>query len=204
MPKLIEEAEIRLNWSDIANRVRRPKPKHVERRSSGVHLKSGIIEPVLRSSGLLTKIDEEDLDKSNMPIAVAVGLAWEDWVVGLWPLMKCWPGEISLDGVIGTPDGRTKNTLEEIKCTWCSRRTYGADITQSRAWMWQLAGYLKMMKLVRTRLHVLWACGDYKQGPPSPAYHTYLLEFSQMELDRFWVNVVLPNRERAPREEHGE
>lgn len=211
MPKLIQETKIVLTWSDMTGRVEHKRV--TTDRSAGVHLMSGIIRPVLTKSGLLkTFVDKEQLDPEEMPLRMALGMAAEAWFVGLYPYLIWQPGEVTLDGVVGSPDGLTmdggvirpelagEDVDEEWKVTWCSRNTYGQDITQHKLWMWQFAGYCKMIGCRFTRAHIIWACGDYKKGPPSPAYHTYLIEFTQQELDSFWTNIVLPNLPGAPEE----
>jgi hypothetical protein len=152
------------------------------------------------------KLTADEIRNEEMPLRMAIGMAWEDWSVGLWPDIDWQPGEKTLDEVSMNPDGLTiagiaELQVEEFKATWKSRRTYG-NVVDDPLWMWQLAGYCKALKALRARLHVLWVCGDYKQGPPSPAYVTYLIGFEQQELDRFWQNIVLKNRDQAPREEH--
>lgn len=217
VPKLIEETEIHLEWADIEGRVQHARPKR--QRSSGIHL-SGVLKPVLIGSGILTPLDKEQTDLSRMPLRMAIGMAIEEWAVGLWPKMRWQPGECRQDGVIGSPDGLTSNfvvpmrkhphvdrplevtLLEEFKTTWCSRRTYGEDITKHRVWMWQGAGYCSMMDLRYCRFHIWWMCGDYKMGPPAPAYYTYLVEYTEQELDRFWENVVVRNLGLAVPEVH--
>jgi hypothetical protein len=198
---LIEEREIQLERRDVWARRKR-KPVATGERSSGVHL-SGIIRHCLIETG---KATARELDDDELPLRMAVGMAWEEWMAGLWPDMIWQPGEKELDQVVGSPDGITvegveEPLLEEIKCTWKSRKTYG-DVVNQSLWMWQLAGYLKMLKLVRARMHILWVCGDYKQGPPSPAYVTYTVAFTQEEIDRFWRNVVLKNRDSVLPEIH--
>ena len=209
MPTLLEETEIKLSWSDIESRVQHPRPK--KKRSPGVHLMSGIIRPVLIESGILRPFDKEQLDAEEMPLRMALGMAAEDWLVGLWPEMIWQPGELAEDGVIGSPDGvtwkfklpsikRTVGLLEEFKCTWMSRKKHGQDITQHSIFVWQAAAYCYMLGVRHARFHILWVNGDYNLGPPSPVYHTYLLEYTQKELDTFWANVILPNRAGAPEE----
>lgn len=200
----MKQADIRVEWTDIETRRIRPRPKKPLRRSSGVHL-SGVTKYVLAKAGLLNVEDKTD----EMPLRMCVGMAWEDWVVGLWPKMKWQPGEVTLDGVTGSPDGLTRyqkldkgprvTLLEEFKATWKSSHTR-QDITQEKVWMWQLMGYCKMLKLNHARLHVFWINGDYR--PPSPKYMTYLLKFTNEELDKFWVNVILANKEHAEEEVH--
>jgi hypothetical protein len=168
-----------------------------------VHL-SGIISHCL---GL-----GKDENEEEFPLCMAIGMAWEDWAVGLWPDMEWQPGEQELNGIFGSPDGRSfvddmenpeggYGLLEEFKCTWQSRRTHG-DILKETKWLWQIGGYCKMMQLRHARMHILWACGEYRFGPPKPEYYTYSLEFTKEELDKLWVNVILKNKDNAKSEEH--
>lgn len=197
MPVLIQESEIRIEWTDIDGRVAKKKPKGSSVRSSGVHL-SGVIRSCLMATGDLA---EAEIRTEEMPLRMAIGMAWEDWAVGLWPKLQWQPGECCMDGVFGSPDGITWPVLEEFKATWKSRRTYG-NVVDQKLWMWQLAGYCKMLGVTKARMHILWVCGDYKQGPPTPVYVTYTIQFTQQEIDQFWTNVVLKNKDSAPKEEH--
>jgi hypothetical protein len=202
VPQLIEEQEIRIQFADMDRLV--PRERISTARSPGIHL-SGVIKCVLVSAGLLTPEDLSD----EMPLRMCVGMAWEAFVVMLWPEILWQPGECMQDGVIGSPDGLTGDVLEEIKCTWMSRlekseargvRPPPRKITEMRRWMLQLAGYLHMMGLTKARMHVLWINGDYRES--GPQYFTYLLEFTEAELERTWVNMILPNIELAIPEEH--
>lgn len=189
MPTLLSSSDIRLEWADIDARRVRLKPKL--QRSPGTHL-SGVIRYALQESGLLRKADEED----ELPLRMALGLAWEEWAVGLWPKMKWQPGEVVLDRVYATPDGQTGKILEEFKATWKS--SWQREVTAETIWMWQLAGMLKIIGGLEARLHVLWVNGNYR--PPSPCYRTYNIGFSRDEIDRFWANVVMKNKDKARQE----
>lgn len=211
MPKLIKETEIHLEWTDIDAMTHKERV-YTGPRSSGIHL-SGVIKYVLEAAGLLDADDLTDI----MPLRMAVGMAWEAFAVQLWPGLVWQPGECSRDGIVGSPDGitgdsleeRTGNCLEEFKATWKSRlerseakgvRPPDRKITEQRMWMLQLAGYCHMMKLNRARLHVMWVMGDYRGS--GPQYFTYLIEFTQAELERTWNNMILPNVEGATPEQH--
>jgi hypothetical protein len=199
-----------LEWRDIDSLVKQERASGQER-STGVHL-SGVIRYVLSTAGLLTVEDATD----EMPLRMAVGMAWEAFVVGLWPEIVWQPGEVHLDGVFGSPDGVTPPSeqggimcLEEFKATWKSRLQKSEErgvrpppkvITEDRLWMLQLAGYCWMMALNRARLHVLWINGDYRQS--GPQYFTYLIEFSEEELQRLWTKMIVPNIGKAKPEEH--
>lgn len=215
MPTLIHSSQIQLEWKDILGRVKHPKPKHSEKRSAGVHL-SGVLKHIATSLRMFKELEE--LEAEEMPLRMAVGMAWEDWAVGLWPEMVWQPGERKRDGISGTPDGYSAVEdgdfavlqLEEFKATWKSKRTR-KDILAEKIWMWQMAGYIAMSKVEETRcylfrrarLHVLWINGEYPRGAPSPEYWTYTIEFSAEELEGFWKNLVLTNVGGAKEEEGG-
>lgn len=197
--RLIQETELKIEWRDVLGRAYKEKLGS-ETRSSGVHL-SGIIQYCLDLG------HREDEDPDEMPLCMAVGLAWESWSVGLFPNVVWQPGEEELDGVYGTPDGlsaldiegSTEIVVEEWKCSWKSKHTHG-DILQERIWIWQLQGLCVLTGLRHARIHVLFLNGNYR--PPKPCYMTYLIEFTQAELDKFWSNIVLANRDRAIPEIH--
>jgi hypothetical protein len=121
------------------------------------------------------------------------------------------PGEISRDEIYGNPDGyATVQTvadpfevyaqetpqieIQEFKATWKSRHGHG-DVVAEKIWMWQLLGYCAMTGYRRARLWVFWVNGDYRQ--PSPALWVYVLEFSDEEVEQFWSNVVLANKDKV-------
>jgi hypothetical protein len=207
VPKLLKETEMRIEWTDIDAMV--PKQRvDTGKRSSGVHL-SGVIKHVLTAAGLLTTDDITD----EMPLRMAVGMAWEAFVVQLWPELIWQPGECCKDDIYGSPDGITHTlpctVLEEFKATWKSRleksETKGVtppprNILDQKAWVMQMAGYCHMMGLTQARLHVLWVNGDYRQS--GPQYYTYLLSFTQGELERMWNNLILTNVDGAKAEQH--
>jgi len=206
MPTLISKSPIVIEWQDILGRAKHVKPKTANIRSSGIHL-SGVNKYVLTKLGYLSPDDLTD----EMPLRMAVGMAWEDWAVGLWPDMIWQPGEWERDGVFGTPDGYSPGAVltdrpmvEEFKATWKSRYTYGTDENllgeKGKLWMWQLMGNCYAMNCNHARLHILWVNGDYR--PPCPAYVTYLIEFSAVELKQYWRNIILLNKPFAKKEEH--
>lgn len=200
MPRLIQETEVILQWTDLEKRVPKTRASTMVR-SSGVHL-SGIIKPTLQQAGLMDIYDDSD----EMPLVVMLGMFFEEGIVTLYPDMIWQPGEVSLDGVVGSPDGITPGPpitqLEEFKLTRKSqRRGQGVAILSEKLWMWQLSGYCHMLGLLQARLHVLWDCGDYKERR-WPIYSTYTIGFTEDELKRFWANVVIKNLGLATAEVH--
>ena len=200
---MLRESEICLEFADL-NRMM-PKQRVSEApRSSGVHL-SGVIKYILTAAKQL----EPDEYSEMMPLRMAVGMAWEAFIVQLWPDLVWQPGEICRDNIYGSPDGVTGDCLEEVKATWMSRLDRGAygetpppkRITDHKRWMLQVGGYLYMMGLTKVRMHVLWVNGDYRGS--GPQYFTYLIEFTQAELERIWNNMILPNVDGAVAEVYG-
>lgn len=205
MPALIEEKEIRLQWSDLVERINPIRAKKDLGRSSGVHV-SGIVKYCLQAAGLLTKDDESDEFDQDAPrwlLRMAIGMAWESWVTGLWKEIVWQPGEVSLDGIAGSPDGLSTlnrvKCLEEFKVTWKSVATH-KNVIRERVWIWQIMAYLKLTERTTVRLHVLWVNSDYR--PPMPKYTTHLIQFTKKEIDDFWKNVIVKNRDNAEPEEH--
>lgn len=191
--RLLEAAEIRLDWSDIHNRVSHPKPSMS--RSGGLHL-SGVIRYIAQASGILGTSDESE---DEMPLRMALGMAWEEWAAGLWPDLSWQPGEIEMDGIIGSPDAvrldGDRLEVQEFKLTWKSEERWGRDFAR-RNWMWitQGMGYCYILKTNYCRYHVLWVNGDYR--PPSPKYMTYLVQFDDQELRRRW-DMILRHKDKA-------
>ena len=194
MPILLEKTKVSLEWGDLEKWRQQTCPPSAKRRSKGVHL-SGVIRHVLKGLGKLKAEDESE----EFPLRMALGMAWENWVVGLVTVEDegfVWqPGEQELDGVYGTPDGMSTTEeegeggllVEEFKLTWKSEFKYG-DVVKEALWMWQLAGLCKMMGTRMARLHIAWVCGDYR--PPEPKYYRYRIEFTERELEEFWENIV--------------
>lgn len=196
MPRLLEEKEIILEWSDLERRVPKTRASSMER-ASGVHL-SGIIKATLQTMKELDIYDQTD----EMPLCVMLGTFFEEGLVTLYPDMIWQPGEVSRDGVVGNPDGLTVTQLEEFKFTMKSQYKHqGEDILKEKRWMWQISGYCHMMCLTQARLHVCWSRGDYRQKW-GPVYYTYTIGFTEEELARFWNNVILKNMELATPEVH--
>lgn len=215
MVTLLSKSEIALDWPDLASWEQRARV--VQPRSPGVHL-SGVLRGILVKLGKLSPEDEAD----EMPLRVAMGVAWEDFVVGLEVVREDWrvewqPGEWERDGVYGTPDGKGmvqvtlktpkgkevrvwRKCLEEFKCTWKSEHTR-KDILKESLWVWQVAANCYAMGLEYARLHVLWVNGDYR--PPSPKLMVYLMRFERRGLEEFWRNVVVRNRGLAKAERGG-
>lgn len=111
------------------------------------------------------------------------------------------PAEIILDGVFMSPDGVNPNELavEEYKSTYmsCSKGLvdeYGAPLAKFIHWFFQMMGYCKGLDVLRAILRVLYLAGDYSR-PIGPRFQSYLIEFTQVEVDENWQMLLNVGRE---------
>lgn len=203
--KLLEQKEVEIEWTDIQMRIRQT-PARVEGRSEGVHvtdilkyLHFGSLPPASSNKDKEAKRQEwADIeDPEVMPLKMVLGMAFEEWVVGLYPDLVWQPEEEAKDGIAGSPDGYSylqgRWVIEEFKLTWKSSRT--REILKENLWMWQIQSYLALTGGQYARMHVCWINGDYNH-PYTPRYFRYLIEFEKEELERHW-GMMVTNRDRA-------
>lgn len=186
-------------------------------RSPGQHV-SGIIRCMATEMGILkpewaeelSLVDVREIKDPTAILRMLIGLSWERYYVQeiLAPKLGVvhQPGELSYDGVYGSPDGESlstfllegKNRLEsvmhEIKSTYKSVNTVG-DVTGEFMWLSQIKAYCKMRGTTHAMLHVLFICGDYK-FPIRPIPKMWQLEFTQQEVDDNWSLLMDYLRER--------
>ena len=98
------------------------------------------------------------------------------------------PGEVELDGVIGSPDGfdQTTGILDEYKATWKSINN--AHPSKVWKWMTQVKGYCKMLGVNTVRFHVFYVMGDYRGS--GPLYRAYLFSFTDQEIEENWSMLI--------------
>jgi hypothetical protein len=213
MPVLLEETQINLDRADLFNRTPVSHPNIVKgrinppSRSTGIHL-SGVLSYIAITSKMVDWAKEAE--EERLKLRMALGLAWEEFCISLYPNAVWQPGEELLDSVAMNCDGLSEitvassgdcHTLEEFKLTWSKRRT-GKEIMAERwYWMSQIKGYCAGYGCHHCRLHVCYVNGDYK--PMDPVYMRYLIEFSHKEIDDNWKMVIM-NRERAREAGYGE
>jgi hypothetical protein len=225
VPTLLSQSEVQLSWPDLASWSRRSLPPNVSARTPGVHLSGVLKAVLTAIGKLKEWQDLAGDDMPvNVVMGVmweqwVVGMpdlkdmVWQPGEVELDGVYMSPDGlmEVVRTRQISTyrpgidpPDSYASRwreevddvlELQEFKATWKSEHTYGKDILQATAWIWQLAGYCKAMGLTQARLHVLWVNGDYR--PPRPKFMRYRIGFTQEELDKFWRTVILPNKEKA-------
>lgn len=225
--RVIETKQIGLQLSDLRIQQRVafekgfPEPRP---RSKGVHL-SGVLKYIATTTGMLASCGDGQDFEEDFPLRMALGMAVESWFQALWPAMNWQPGEVELDGVVGSPDGYTDEyaykdsrlvstlnveylatilaLIDEFKLTYKSSRDRHKNITAEWLWMRQLMSYVFMwsqmygQKLNHGRLHVVWLNGAYEKFKfGEPSYCTYLIEFSDRELEENW-RMVVASRDKA-------
>ena len=125
----------------------------------------------------------------NNPLWAEVGFLWEDVLTrSLADHCSERPGEVELDGIVGSPDGYDKSTgiLDEYKCTWKSINN--AHPENVWKWMTQVKGYCKMLGTNTVRFHILYIMGNYRGS--GPLYRSYLFTFTDIEIEENWSMLV--------------
>lgn len=175
-------------------------------RSSGMHV-STLIKSIAVKTGILKGVSTNNgrfksgsiIDESDFPLCMFLGMAFEDKLATQYPDMLYHIGELSLDGIAGSPDGITlfpgtkdyenlgDGCVEEFKLTWKSARH---PLEHPNNWMWltQVKAYCKMLPCLCARIHVVYVNGDYSyERPGMPCmYRVYAIRFEQYELDQTW------------------
>lgn len=164
-------------------------------RSPGLHL-SQIIRSIMRT------MDPETYKEGPVnPLYTDPGFTFERvlemaWSSRMADLFR--PGEFELDGITGSPDYvdfRSGNVvLVESKMTEMSMKGCPTE-TKFKKWLWQIAGYCKMLDTRYARLHVLFLRGDYKAV--RRAYKVYEIEWTPAELDHTWAMLVQHARDKG-------
>lgn len=137
-------------------------------------------------STLFPKTSKADM---NNRLWSEVGFLWEDALTrALADHCSERPGEVELDGIVGSPDGYDQSTgvLDEYKATWKS--AHNAHPEQVWKWLVQVKGYCKMLGTTTVRFHVFYINGDYRGS--GPIYRSYLFLFTQLEIDENWSMLV--------------
>lgn len=131
---------------------------------------------------------DSSADMTN-PLWAEFGFLWES-VLSRALAEHCSerPGEVELDGIVGSPDGYDPDTgvVDEYKSTWKSIRN--AHPENVWKWMVQVKAYCKMLGANVVRFHVLYINGDYKGS--GPLYRSYLFSFTDQEIDENWSMLV--------------
>lgn len=171
-----------------SNSVRSPSLAHVSniiRDIENTCLKPGQRKPYDQLS---------DAEKKRMGNYTSVGWAWEEVIraailaSGYGPYADTerfvTPGELSLDGIFGTPDWIDTHDycVEEFKATYrSSRRPLDPDFWH---WLVQIKSYCHLIQCTWARLRIFYVNGNYRES--GPQYKCFRLSFSELELQENW------------------
>lgn len=211
MPTLLDERVITLEFDDLSRRRPIARPTIPPRRADGLH-QSGILAYIARKIG---KLKPGEKLEEDMPTIFALGFAWEEWAVSLYPEIEWQPGERTVDGISVNCDGRsncrvplsdipgsllndgctemTETQIEEFKFTFKACRT-GPEFLSEWMWMHQGREYCYQYWARRERWHVMHVRGDYKSF--GPVYKTYTVGFTDAEVGQTH-QMLLTNMEAA-------
>lgn len=196
MPKLLEITQVKFELDDLTQRtpiIREPEP-----RSKGIHV-SGVIKHCAVAAKILKP--GEPLEE-ELPMRMALGIAWEEFLASLYPETGWWPGEFWDEGVYMNPDGTyllpnisRELVVEEVKLTWKKPRS-ADEILNEKIWCWQMMSYCRVLESRLCRLHAGYVNGSNWKGPE---YWRYLIQFSDKEIDQNW-QMIQNNKDGAEKE----
>jgi hypothetical protein len=170
-------------------------------RTVGCHV-TQVIDAIMRAYGGRSRpVNFEQLDSENWQEA---GFVWEDILsnalrnralIGSTEdgVTRLRPGEITLDAIIGSPDGYAlplegEPWGEEYKATWKSARDFDLYDKRYLPWLLQMKAYAKMLQVRHYRLYVLHINGDYKGYIPQ--VRGWALTFTPAELQETWDSLL--------------
>jgi hypothetical protein len=103
------------------------------------------------------------------------------------------PGEVELNGVVGTPDRiRVEEdgslTVIDTKARWMAARKF--DELETYFWqeIFQVRSYCKMVGSTTAELHVIFVGGNWR--PPTPIIKGVRMEFTEREIDEGWQSIL--------------
>ena len=144
-----------------------------------------------RSPGLHVSQIYSDLEdilfaprKTDNPLWSQLGFVWEILLESAFKkALGIRPGEYTLDGIIGSPDGVNYRDgyIEELKVSWKSAKR---PIESIWRYMTQVKAYLKMTGLRVVRFRVFYVNGFY--DGEGPYYRDCFITFTQEEIDNNW------------------
>lgn len=159
-------------------------------RSGGLHL-----TPIIKDIEQTIKPRELWCTQDELEFFGAGGFMWERVfsmahrdAVETGDLFR--PGEIELDGIIGSPDliRISDYTLLETKCTWRGLRQWESLEKNFWGWLCQVKSYSHMIGTNVAEIHVFFVAGNWR--PPVPCARSVRLEFRKHELEENWRMIL--------------
>jgi len=170
-----------------------PFPLTVTERSTDKPHVGEIIHRMLIDLGVEKRFDEPN------PYQFEKGFVWERLLSMALPNVAERPGEIEQDGIICSPDGIgysdwvQDTVVEEYKCT---ARSSSHNPGNNVGWMMQIKAYCKAVGVTNVVMRILHLNGDYKTDR-NPTPKTYLIQFTQGEIDTNWNAILNYARDRG-------
>jgi hypothetical protein len=208
MPTLISEVDVRLERGDLDRRI--VLPRQVDSRTGlivpparrpGLHL-SGLLKFIAAKCKITQYTDQ--IAEEELPLRFAVGQSWEEFAASLYPDMIWQPQEMT-EPLIMNCDGLSffqvgEMAVEEFKFSRARKTQTARFLDQRHNWLklHQGMGYCLGYGTDLVRWHVLSAFEF-----PDPVYTTYLVRFSQLELDGM-QRIIDSNRDAAVEEGYAE
>lgn len=169
-------------------------------RSPGCHV-TQVVDAIMAAYGGRTRPkDFTTLDSENWQEA---GFVWElilsetfaarqragiDRAEGHGEIVRFRPGELTRDGIIGSPDALvTSDTgawIEEYKCTWKSSKSFDLYDRRYLPWLLQMQAYCVLADVTDAHLYVLHINGGYDGFIPEVA--AWHVRFTRTELMESW------------------
>jgi len=166
--------------------------------SPGVHV-SAIISDFLDTLHGKRYADSDETARQGQ---FEKGFVWERLLSAAFAKRVDHPGEIELDGILGSPDALEVNedgdlVVDEYKATLMSAAVLPeAWADKRREWLMQTQSYCHMLGLDTARFHILHLCGDYRENR-APIYRVWELTYSALELAENWRTIVNHARHRG-------
>lgn len=162
-------------------------PEQSAVRTEGVH-----VSAIVRKLSAALAPQKNDLTEEHLDRFAVLGRLWEVQLSQalFQPPRYERPGEIEMDGIIGSPDCVDTQdwAVTEFKCTWKSSRDFESKL-KWKQYLWQVKSYCCILGMVRARLIVLFVCGDwsFRGDDAAPIAYQWSLLFTPQELAEHWV-----------------
>ena len=149
--------------------------------------------------GMLIDLGIQKRGGGSNPYQFEKGYMWERLLSMALPNAAVRPGEIELDGIILSPDGIgwsewiQEDVVEEYKCT---ARSSNGNPANNTGWMMQVKAYCKGIGTLSAVMRILYLNGDYGRDR-NPTPKTFLIMFTQEEIDESWNAIVAYARDRG-------
>jgi hypothetical protein len=153
---ILEAKQKTLDWNDFelvgrhgSHRFTHDGQLRPMRSSNAVHV-TEILKFIFTELNMIKFIDQEDLDEA--PLRMFLGMGWEYVIASMYEEMHWQPGELVVDGIVGSPDGKrvveynriNHGVISEMKFTSKSLRTFDLNDRKHALWVWQLKSYVAM------------------------------------------------------------